>query len=133
MTPPNAVAPSPSESWHLLVHRLPATPLYLRARVLAALRRAGAVALKKAVYALPASAGRLDRLQEIAEEIRAAGGDAFVCECRFPEARDRDAVVAAWREQRAADYERLQEDSRDERAASRLPALRARLAELRAL
>jgi hypothetical protein len=95
------------ETWYLLIHQIPARPLYLRARIRALLLRAGAVALKKAVYALPRREGGLERLQSVAGEIRRRGGEAFVCEARFPDAQDDATLLAAAREQRSADYHRL--------------------------
>ena len=44
--------------WLLLIHQLPARPLYLRAKVKRRLDQAGAVPLKNSVYALPRSADR---------------------------------------------------------------------------
>src|SRR5262249_3289995 len=75
--------PDPSRRWCLLIHALPARPLYLRARVRRRLAEAGAAPLKKAVYVLPHSAEALDRLRAIAADIRAAGATAFVCEATF--------------------------------------------------
>ena len=92
------------ETWHLLIHQIPAHPLYLRARIRALLARSGAVALKKSVYALPAREGSLARLRRVAEEIRACGGEAFVCETRFVDAKDETVLVDAFRAERAGDY-----------------------------
>ena len=63
------------ETWYLLIHRIPARPLYVRARIRNLLLRAGAVALKKSVYSLPKREGALERLQAVAQEIRRGGGD----------------------------------------------------------
>lgn len=97
----------PSESWYLLIHRIPAKPLYLRAKVGALLGRAGAVALKKSVYALPRRKGALEGLEKVAEEIRKGGGDAFICEAQFPGRNDEAALLDAFREQRRLDYARV--------------------------
>ncbi|HET9328858.1 MAG TPA: chromate resistance protein ChrB domain-containing protein [Candidatus Eisenbacteria bacterium] len=83
--------------WLFLIHRVPARPLYLRARIRALLARAGAAPLKKAVYALPHGEAELARLKAVADEIRSAGGEAFVCEARFTSAEDEAALRAAFR------------------------------------
>jgi hypothetical protein len=70
-------------AWCLLIHALPPRPPYLRARIRNLLRDAGAVALKDAVYALPAGPGAAERLRGIAAEAVAGGGSAHVCEARF--------------------------------------------------
>jgi hypothetical protein len=106
-------------AWYLLIHRLPVRPLYFRARIRRMLGEAGAVALKKAVYALPRTAGALERLSRIAEDIRAGGGEAFVCEAAFTSKQDEAALVAAARRERAADYARIARDARALRASNR--------------
>jgi hypothetical protein len=72
-----------STLWYLLIHALPPRPPYLRAKIRNRLREAGAVALKDAVYALPARAGAAESLRGIAEEAARGGGSAHVCEARF--------------------------------------------------
>jgi hypothetical protein len=89
--------------WLLLIHQIPARPLYLRARVRTLLERAGAVALKNSVYAMPRREGALDRLQAVAAEVRERGGEAFVCEARLDEA-DEKRLIEASRRVRDQDY-----------------------------
>jgi len=84
------------KDWLFLIHRVPSKPLYLRARIRTLLARAGAAPLKKAVYALPQSEPALARLQAVADEIRRAGGEAFVCEARFTSAEDEAALESAF-------------------------------------
>lgn len=81
--------------WCVLIHALPAQPLYLRARVRRQLALAGAAPLKNAVYVLPHSDEGLGRLRAIAAEIQAAGAAAFVCEATFPDAETEAVVTRA--------------------------------------
>jgi len=90
--------------WRLLIHRIPARPLYLRARFRLALARAGAAQIKRSVYALPDRAGAAEELDRVAQEIRAAGGEAFVCEARFSDPADEQALIRSMRERSAAEY-----------------------------
>ena len=90
--------------WYLLVHRLPARPLYLRARIRARLAGIGAVALKKSVYAVPRREELRKPLEALAAEIRSGGGEVHLCEARFLERRSHDALVAASHAERAAEY-----------------------------
>jgi hypothetical protein len=70
-------------AWTVLIHSLPPSPPYLRAKVRNRLRKAGAVALKDSVYVLPAERKSREELRGIAAEAVAGGGEAFVCEARF--------------------------------------------------
>lgn len=90
-------------TWHLLIHQIPARPIYLRARIGARLARLGAVPLKNSVYALPAGEGALEDLQAVAREVRDGGGDAFICDARFAPA-DEERWIASARRSREAEY-----------------------------
>ncbi len=113
--------------WYLLIHQLPATPLYLRAKVRQRLSKAGAVALKKAVYVLPKREDALDRFRQIAVEIESGGGEAFVCAAEFVGEDTDQALLAAFRAERSRDYRAVATRLRHAGASVRLPALRARL------
>src|SRR5262249_27444801 len=89
--------------WYLLIHQLPPEPLYLRAKIRQRLARVGAVALKNAVYALPQREECLEDFQWIAEEAISGGGEAYVCEAHFLEARTDGALVEQFRAERDAD------------------------------
>ena len=130
----------PQQRWCLLIHTLPARPLYLRARIRRLLAESGAAPIKKAVYALPASAQALDRLRAIATEIEAGGGSAFVCEATFPDDETEQSVRRAFDDERHDRYREWIADASALRAgrsraahAPRLARLRERLAALRAL
>ena len=74
--------PEPS-GWLLLIHQLPARPLYLRAQVRRRLAQVGALPLKNSVYVLPDRPGCLEDFQWIAQEAVAGGGEASVCRAGF--------------------------------------------------
>jgi hypothetical protein len=118
-------------SWVLLIHALPARPLYLRARIRQMLLRSGAAAIKKAVYALPRNDESLARLEEIARTIRGHGAVAYVCEATFTDPGDDAAVIQALRTQSAALYRRLATQLRVERTRAAGGAAPARLTRLR--
>jgi hypothetical protein len=71
------------ETWLLLLPQLPAKPDYLRVKLWRRLQRLGAVAVKNAAWALPATAGAMEDFQWLIREIEAAGGEAVLCEARF--------------------------------------------------
>lgn len=95
-----------ARSWLLLIHQIPARPIYLRARIRARLGRTGAVALKNSVYAVPDRESARARLAEISDEIRRGGGEVFVCEARFAPA-DEEKLIEASRQLRRREYEEL--------------------------
>lgn len=98
--------------WNILIHHIPPRPLYLRAKVRQRLAQVGAVALKSSVYALPQNADAWEDLEWIAQEIVAGGGEAHVLEAVFVAADAGEALVAQFRAERDADYERLSSDLR---------------------
>ena len=55
--------------WLLLIHQLPAKPAYLRVKVWRRLQTLGAVAVKNAVYALPASEQAQEDFEWLLREI----------------------------------------------------------------
>ena len=69
--------------WLLLIHQLPARPLYLRAQVRRRLAQVGALPLKNSVYVLPDRPVCLEDFQWIAQEAAAGGGEASVCWAEF--------------------------------------------------
>ncbi len=99
-------------NWYLLIHQIPAKPLYLRAKIRKRLASLGAVALKDSVYVMPARRTLLPRLQEVAAEARSEGADAYVLLASFVDAGTRDALTDSFQGGRAADYEALARDVR---------------------
>jgi len=97
----------PPARWWMLIHQLPLRPLYLRARIRNSLARAGAVAVKNAVYALPRTDESLEGLKEIAAQAVAGGGEAFLCEAQFLDRAVEEALVRESRAARGAEYEDL--------------------------
>src|SRR5256885_6466712 len=69
--------------WLLLFHQLPSNPAYLRVKVWRRMQALGAVAIKNAVYALPASESTQEDFEWLLKEIIEAGGEAIICEARL--------------------------------------------------
>src|ERR671938_1021092 len=102
-----------AQSWLLLVHQLPAKPAYLRVKIWRRLQALGAVAVKNAVYALPATAGAQEDFEWLLREIASGGGEAFVCEARLVDGLSDREVRALFDRARDADYEELAKQARD--------------------
>ncbi len=126
-----------SNRWLLLIHQLPPTPAYLRAKVGRQLARVGAVAVKNSVYVLPDAEGSREDFQWIAREVRQAGAEATVFEAGLVEgltdaelvARFHEAVAPAWKELRA-EVREAAKSLRAKREAPSLPQLRKRADEI---
>jgi hypothetical protein len=99
-------------AWYLLVHQLPPEPLYLRAKVRQRLAKVGAVPLKGSVYALPRRDDCLEDFEWIAEEARAGGGEAWVCEAALLDRDADEALAQRSRGERDADYAALAREVR---------------------
>ncbi|MCB4824213.1 MULTISPECIES: chromate resistance protein ChrB domain-containing protein [Roseicella] len=152
--PPDPAAAISAESgtgerWLLLVFQLPAKPAYLRVKVWRRLQALGAVAVKNAAYALPATAEAQEDFGWLAKEITEAGGEPLVCEARLVEGMTDADVRALFDRARDADYEALAEEARQlaaeaeeagkageapgSDARSRLSRLRSRLDQVAAI
>lgn len=127
------------ETWLLLVFQLPAKPAYLRVKIWRRLQALGAVAVKNAAYALPATAEAQEDWTWLAKEITQAGGEALICRARLIEGLTDSELRGLFDRARDADYEALAEEARqlaaelDETAKQGEPRAdaRARIARLR--
>ncbi|HEY7215358.1 MAG TPA: chromate resistance protein ChrB domain-containing protein [Thermoanaerobaculia bacterium] len=125
--------------WYVLIHQLPPDPPYLRAKIANRLARIGALALKNAVYVLPRRDSCLEDLQWIAEEATASGGTAYIAAADWIAGVTDDDLRQRFAEARAADYQALAAEIRQELATrnhgtgGRPAQLRQRLAEIAAV
>jgi len=84
--------------WLLLIHQVPPKPDYIRVKIRRRLRRLGAVAVKKTVYALPSGDEALEDFEWLRREIEADGGTAIIAEAEFVEGisdEELDAMIEA--------------------------------------
>ena len=106
--------------WTVLIHNVPPTPGYLRARVGRHLSELGAIALKRAAYFLPSSDEAIEDLHWLRREITDAGGEAWVMRAVVLGGISDEQAREAFRAARARDYQALSDEAR-----SLLEALRA--------
>jgi hypothetical protein len=137
----------PAARWLLLIHQLPAKPAYLRVKVWRRLQGIGAVAVKNAVHALPATPEAQEDFAWLLREIAQGGGEAIVCEARLVEGLTDQEVRALFDRARDEDYQELAKDvrvvaatlggdpppERRAEAKAQLARLRARLAQVAAI
>lgn len=98
--------------WLLLLHQLPAKPAYARVKLWRRLQALGAVAVKNAVYALPAGPQAQEDFAWALKEIVAAGGEGMIVEARLVDGMTDDAVQALFKAAREADYRALAKEIR---------------------
>jgi hypothetical protein len=94
-------------NWLLLIHQIPPTPPYLRAKILRRLKDIGAVALKKSAYLLPDSEEAQEDFQWLLNEIKADGGEGWVLRAEAVAGLNDEFVREMFRTARAADYREL--------------------------
>ena len=103
----------------MLIHQLPSKPDYFRVKIWRRLQRIGSVAIKSSVYALPHSDQAVEDFQWMVREIKAAGGDASVCEASFVDGLSDGQIEGLFRAARSADYAVVEEEAVELLAAVR--------------
>ncbi len=96
----------------MLIHQLPAKPAYLRVKIWRRLQALGAVAVKNAVYALPASDQAQEDFEWVLKEICESGGEAMICEARLIDGLSDQEVRALFNVTREEDYDLLAKEAR---------------------
>jgi hypothetical protein len=125
--------------WLLLVHQLPAKPAYQRVKVWRRLQALGAVAVKNAVYALPANEQAQEDFEWLLKEISEGGGEAMIFEARLIDGLSDEDIRGLFNAARGQDYDTVSKEARalaemldaEGVAAGRAEA-RAKIARLRA-
>jgi hypothetical protein len=100
------------DPWLLLIHQLPAKPAYFRVKIWRRLQGLGAVAVKNAVYALPANEQTQEDFEWLLKEIVEGGGEAMICEARLIGGLADHEVRALFNAARDDDYAALAKEAR---------------------
>ncbi|HET6195981.1 MAG TPA: chromate resistance protein ChrB domain-containing protein [Acetobacteraceae bacterium] len=109
ITKPRAEGPA---TWLLLLHQLPARPAYARVKLWRRLQALGAVAVKNAVYALPAGPQAQEDFEWVLKEIGENGGEGLIVEARLIDGLTDEAARALFSTAREADYRALAKEIR---------------------
>ena len=94
-------------NWLLLIHQVPPSPPYFRAKILKRLKDIGAVALKKSAYLLVDTEEALEDFQWLFNEIRTDGGEGWIFRVSAIAGLNDDSIREMFRAARAADYQEL--------------------------
>lgn len=92
--------------WLLFIHQVPPKPDYLRVKLRRRLRRLGAVAVKKTVYALPLSDEAFEDFAWLRREVESEGGSAVIAEAEFVEGIGDEELDAMLESERAGSRDR---------------------------
>jgi hypothetical protein len=136
-----------ADRWLLLIHQLPAKPAYLRVKVWRRLQALGAVAVKNAVYVLPANEQTQEDFEWVLKEITEGGGEAMICEAQLIDGVSDQEVRSLFTAARDEDYEAIAKEARalaeallqelnattQVEARARLKRLKAKLAQVVAI
>jgi len=101
-----------SDRWLLLIHQLPAKPAYSRVKIWRRLQGFGAVAVKNAVHALPASEQSQEDFEWLLKEILEAGGEAMICEARLIDGLTDFDIRGLFNAARDAEYAQIGDEVR---------------------
>jgi hypothetical protein len=101
-----------ADRWLLLIHQLPAKPAYLRVKIWRRLQALGAVAVKNAVYALPANEQTQEDFEWVLREITEGGGEALICEAQLIDGVSDQEVRSLFTAARDEDYEAIAKEAR---------------------
>ena len=94
------------KNWLLLLHQVPPSPAYLRAKILRRLNQIGALPIKNSAYLLPDTADHLEDFQWLRSEIVDGGGAAWIFNVA-PSSLSNTQIVDRFRELRSQDYKQL--------------------------
>jgi len=98
--------------WLLLFHQLPSNPAYLRVKVWRRLQTLGAIAIKNAVYALPASDQSQEDFEWLLKEIVESGGEAVICEARLIDGLSDGDVRGLFNAAREVEHQEIAQQAR---------------------
>ena len=95
------------QRWLLLIHQVPPSPPYLRAKILRRLKQIGALPLKNSAYLLPDGEDAVEDFQWLLKEIRGEGGEAWVLRTEAVAGFTDESIRQSFRALREADYQEL--------------------------
>src|SRR5712691_1329364 len=91
-------------SWLLLLHQIPPSPAYFRAKVLRRLNRLGALVIKNSAYLIPETDETREDIQWVRSEIEQEGGEAWLFRAETLAGLSSESLQDAFRALRNADY-----------------------------
>ena len=130
------MTPAIQQNWLLLLHQIPPSPPYFRAKVLRQLNQLGALPIKNSAYLLPETDENREDFEWLRSQISKEGGEAWLFPTATPAGMAREAIESAFRALRADDYKQLLDQAtdllkREDRAETEWRRLKRRFDEVR--
>jgi hypothetical protein len=98
-------------NWILLLHQIPPSPPYLRAKILRKLNQLGAYAIKNSAYVLPDSMEQIEDLQWVRAEVEHEGGEAWLFRVEALGGVSDERLKDDFRNLRTAEYKQLSDSA----------------------
>ncbi|HEY6392454.1 MAG TPA: chromate resistance protein ChrB domain-containing protein [Bryobacteraceae bacterium] len=95
------------QHWLLLLHQIPPSPPYFRAKVLRRLNQLGALAIKNSAYVLPETDDTLEDIQWVRSEIEQEGGEAWLFRTETLGGISSDSLRESFQSLRESEYKQL--------------------------
>ena len=99
------------QTWLLLLHQIPPSPPYLRAKVLRRLNRLGALAIKNSAYIIPETDETMEDIQWLRFEISQDAGETWLFRADPLAGMTTETLVASFRQVRSQDYKQLLDEA----------------------
>lgn len=98
-------------NWILLLHQIPPSPPYLRAKILRKLNQLGAYAIKNSAYVLPDSMEQIEDFQWVRTEVEHEGGEAWLFRVEALGGISDERLKDDFRNLRTAEYKQLSDSA----------------------
>src|SRR5579864_1043438 len=99
------------QGWLLLLHQIPPSPPYLRAKVLRRLNRLGALAIKNSAYIIPETDETMEDIQWLRFEISQDAGETWLFRADPLAGMTTETLVASFRQIRSQEYKQLLDEA----------------------
>src|ERR1041384_2953742 len=96
--------------WLLLLHQIPPSPAYLRAKVMRRLNQLGALPIKNSAYLLPHRDETQEDFEWLRREIQQQGGEAWLFRAEALGGLTNESLQESFRQLRSPDYASLAEE-----------------------
>ncbi len=94
-------------TWLLLLHQIPPSPPYFRAKVLRRLNQLGALAIKNSAYIIPETDDTKEDYEWLRSEITQQGGEAWLFRAEALAGLSSEVLAESFRALRSEDYKQL--------------------------
>jgi hypothetical protein len=101
-----------SPAWLLFMHQLPTKPESLRVKTWRYLQKIGALQIKNSVYILPLNTHNKKQFEDLANNLAATEGEAFLCESKFTAGIESSLIIKKFNQDRSSRYQELSEEMR---------------------